>query len=334
MHREYKVQPTEYTHFRTERHSRVRITIGIAMVSVFGFIIYIFSVMQTPKDFITDTLITIESGMTVQGTAELLEEQNIIRSSELFQILMRVSEHSVIAGDYLFQDNETLLEILERVAVGQYGDVRIKIILHEGSSNVQFAKVLDEKLPKFDRELFLEEADSLEGYLYPDSYFFFPSVDTIEVLDTLHQSFLDKVDGLSNEFLESEHSLEDIVIMASLIEKEATTNKEERAIISGILWKRISKGMALQVDAPFVYELGKGSHDLTIADLRKDSEYNTYTNLGLTPTPIGNPSIGSIKAALNPTSSPYLFYLHGSDRQVHYAATHDGHISNKRNYLD
>jgi len=334
MHREYQGQPIEYTHFRTKKNSRVRIFVAIIMALSFVCVIYIFSLMQTPKDFIPDTLVTIEEGTTLQGASELLEEQNIIRSALLLQLLMQISEHQVIAGDYLFQDRETLLETAKRITVGQYGDVRVKAIIREGSSNVQIADLLADKLPRFDREEFLEEAKSLEGYLYPDTYFFFPSTETEDVIKILHDAFLNKMSDLSSHLLNSEHTLDEIIIMASIIEKEATTNKDERAVISGILWKRISKGMALQVDAPFVYELGKGSSDLTIADLRKDSPYNTYTNKGLTPTPIGNPSIGSIKAALNPTETPYLFYLHGSDRKVHYATNHEGHVNNKRNFLN
>lgn len=334
MHRKNPEHPIEYTHFRTEKHSRVRIMVAALMVVLFACIVYIFTLTQSPAGFAPDTIVTIEEGVTVQGAADMLQEQNIIRSSLLFQILMRMGEHPVIAGDYLFQEPQTVLQVAERVTTGQYGDVRIKVILHEGFSNVQMADELVEKLPRFDKELFLKEAETLEGYLYPDSYFFFPSVTTEEVIDTLHNAFLEKISDLGDDILESEHTMEEIVIMASIIEKEATTDPEERAIISGILWKRIDKGMPLQVDAPFVYELGKGSHDLTIKDLRKDSAYNTYTNKGLTPTPIGNPSVGSIVAALHPTPSSYLFYLHGSDRRVHYAATHDGHVNNKRNYLD
>ena len=333
MHREYQGQPTEYTHFRTAKHSRARMIVVFFMAFIFAGIVYVFTLMQAPKDFLPDTLVTIESGTTLQGASLLLEEYNIIRSALLFQLLMQVSEHPVIAGDYLFQDNETLLQVAERITVGQYGDVRVRISLNEGSSNAQIAELL-EVLPRFDKDLFLEEAESLEGYLYPDTYFFFPSVETDEVLKTLHDTFLEKINELRDDFLASENSMEEIITMASIIEKEATTRSAERAIISGILWKRIEIGMALQVDAPFVYAIGKGSHDLTIADLRKDSPYNTYTNKGLTPTPIGNPSLGSIKAALNPTETPYLFYLHGSDRKVHYATNHEGHVNNKRNFLN
>lgn len=334
MYQILKDEITKYKHFYTDKNVRARIIMSTVMIALFVCIVYVFSLTQAPRDFVPDTIITIEDGMTVQSTAELLEQENIIRSAFLFHVLMRLGEHPVIAGDYLFEVPQNVLQVAERVTTGQYGDVRIKVILHEGYSNIEMADALAEALPKFNREVFLKKAESLEGYLFPDSYFFFPSVDTDEVLDTLHDTFLEQIADLGDDILNSEHTFEDIIIMASLIQKEATNDPEERAIISGILWKRIDIGMPLQVDAPFVYERDKGSSDLTIADLRKESEYNTYTNLGLTPTPIGNPSLGAIKAALYPQSSPYLYFLHGNDRQVHYAETHDGHVNNKRNYLD
>ena len=121
--------------------------------------------------------------------------------------------------------------------------------------------------------------------------------------------------------------------MASIIEREATGNQEEMQIVSGILWKRIREGMRLQVDAPFMYTLGKRSDELTLKDLASDSPYNTYRKKGLTPTPIGNPGIQAIYAALNPIESSYYFYLHDSRGTIHYAKDHDGHIRNKNQYL-
>jgi UPF0755 protein len=120
--------------------------------------------------------------------------------------------------------------------------------------------------------------------------------------------------------------------MASIIEKEAK-GEEDRYFISGILWKRISKGIPLQVDAPFLYILGKESSELTRADLAINSPFNTYKNKGLTPSPIGNPGLESIKAAIKPKDSPYLYYLHDSDGNIHYAKTYTEHLKNINKYL-
>jgi len=130
-----------------------------------------------------------------------------------------------------------------------------------------------------------------------------------------------------------EKTREEIIIMASILEKEASNNLEQKQIISGILWKRIHIGMLLQVDAPFLYERGKESSQLSRADLKKDSLYNTYVHKGLTPTPIGNPGYDSLYAAAHPIQSEYLFYLHGSDGKVHYAKNHTEHVTNKQKYI-
>jgi UPF0755 protein len=120
--------------------------------------------------------------------------------------------------------------------------------------------------------------------------------------------------------------------MASILEEEAN-NTEDRRIISGILWKRIEKGMALQVDAPFYYLFGKGSSQLTLSDLATTSPYNTYVNKGLPSAPISNPGLDAIKAAINPKSTPYYFYLADRKGITHYATDHDGHVANRNNYL-
>jgi UPF0755 protein len=120
--------------------------------------------------------------------------------------------------------------------------------------------------------------------------------------------------------------------MASLIEEETAT-PEDRRIVSGILWKRLSSGMRLQVDATFAYTIGKGSLELTTEDLKSDSPYNTYRIYGLPPTPIVNPGLDAITAALHPTSSPYVYYLSDKNGVMHYSKTFEEHKLAKAKYL-
>lgn len=121
--------------------------------------------------------------------------------------------------------------------------------------------------------------------------------------------------------------------MASIIQGEAFDGSVEKQIISGILWKRIDKKMLLQVDSTLKYINGKTSAQLTIKDLAEDNPYNTYIHLGLPPTPIGNPGVDAIKAALTPIPSAYFFYLHDSDGKIHYAVTFADHKKNISLYL-
>ena len=120
--------------------------------------------------------------------------------------------------------------------------------------------------------------------------------------------------------------------MASIIEREAIT-PEARRIVSGILWKRIKMGMPLQVDATFAYVNGKNTYELTAEDLHIDSKYNTYEYKGLPPGPICNPGLDSIIATIEPTATPYLYYLSEKNGTMHYAKTFEEHKMNKVKYM-
>ena len=130
----------------------------------------------------------------------------------------------------------------------------------------------------------------------------------------------------------STRSRTDIVTMASILEKEAK-NTRDRKMIAGVLWNRLDRGMLLQVDAVFLYTIGRTTFDLTMKDLASDSPYNTYRYKGLPPTPIGSPSLDSLVAAMTPTKSDYLFYLADNDHVTHYSKTYREHLRKKRLYL-
>jgi UPF0755 protein len=318
---------------RATPKSKSRLLMRSFFVVVLVGIVYFLYVIPAPRAMVDDTIVTIESGMSATASAYLLAEHNIIRSPALFLAWAQFANMHIIAGDYIFEERENMFTVAQRMSQGDYGNVRIRIVIPEGSSNIQIADILAEQVPNFNREEFLRDVATREGYLYPDTYFIFPSTSTQDVITLLENAFEKNKVSLQAAIDASKRSFKDIVIMASIIEKEATNNQDERAIIAGILWKRIDRGMPLQVDAPFLYAIGKGSHQLSTSDLRQDSPYNTYTNKGLTPTPIGNPSLGSLQAALSPRETPYLFYLHGSDQKIYYARTHDEHVSNKQKYL-
>ncbi len=168
--------------------------------------------------------------------------------------------------------------------------------------------------------------------MFPDTYTFFPWSTPETVVASLKTNFDKKIEPLQGDIEKSGRSLSDIIIMASIIEKEAN-GESDRALISGILWNRIDADIALQVDAPFLYLLGKESSELTKADLATKSLYNTYLHKGLPPTPINNPGLAAITAALHPEESKYFYYLHDSDGKIYYAKTFAEHKRNITNYL-
>ena len=192
------------------------------------------------------------------------------------------------------------------------------------------SKLFSENFYNITEEEFIEKALPSEGYLFPDTYYFPENARAEEVIQKLKLTFDEKI-AENKEILSSEKTLKDIVIMASIIEKEAT--KDSMQEVSDILWHRIDINMPLQVDAGFVYERDKHTFELSLEDLQTDSPYNTYVRYGLTPTPISNPGIQALKAAAFPRKTENLYFLTGYDGEMYYAQTLKQHEANKDKYL-
>lgn len=294
---------------------------------------YIFTLMFFPPSLSESKTLTIPEGYSFNKTAEFLEQEKIIHSALLFKVINKFDPISVKAGTYLFEGTQHLLAVKRRLGQGDYGDVYLWITIPEGTNNRELAFILEQKLQHFDSKVFNSLTKDSEGYLFPDTYAILPETSTKEMLTIMKTEFIHKTEPLSEAISKSGRTLDQIITMASLIEKEAGDDLQEQKMVAGILWKRFDKNMALQVDAPFLYIQGKTSKQLSIADLRRDGPYNTYTRTGLTPTPIGNPGMNAILAALYPQSSLYFYYLHDTKGNIHYGVTHDEHIRNKQRYL-
>jgi len=186
----------------------------------------------------------------------------------------------------------------------------IVVTIPEGFNLNQIADTFVLKLANFNKAQFLIKAKDLDGYLFPDTYFFLTSANEGEVIKSMSDNFNKKINPFLPEIISSGKTERDIIIMASLIEREAKGDTD-RGIIAGILWQRIKIGMPLQVDAA----------------------PETYKTKGLPENPIGNPGLLAIKSALYPQSSPYLYYLHDKNGIVHYAKTLAEHDANIKKYL-
>ena len=241
-------------------------------------------------------------------------------------------ERDVHAGDYLFRQPENIFTVAKVVALGRYGLEPMRIRVPEGATTKEMAVIFGGNLPRFDKAHFLSEAQQYEGFLFPDTYNFYLNVTDKTVLDAMRGKFDEKIATIQPQIDAFGKPLKDIVIMASLLEREART-MEDRRKIAGVLWNRIERGMLLQVDAAFLYTLGKGTFDLTTKDLKSDDPYNTYVNKGLPPGAIGSPSMDSLLAAVTPVKHDYLFYLADRNHVTHYAKTYEEHLKNKRKYL-
>ena len=286
------------------------------------------------SDFPVHAIFSIPQGSSLSDVADLLYEKRAIRSRGLFTFLIRVLGEgtSVQAGDYIFAEPAGLWSITRRVVHGEFGFAPIVLTVTEGMTVRDISLLLAEKF-EIDPQEFRARANDYEGFLFPETYKFLPTVTIDDVVALLARTFAERTSEARKNVLASGHTFRDVVIMASLIEKEART-ETNRKIIAGILWRRVELGMPLQVDAVFGYINDRPTYHPSLKDLEVDSPYNTYTHTGLPPGPINNPGLDAILAAEFPTESPYLYYLTGKDGLMHYARTFSEHIQNRKKYLD
>lgn len=315
-----------------EFYSREEKTLLVSFCVMVLLTLSFLSFWSVPNNFEKTSTIRIEKGSGLSTTANLLENENYIRSAFWFKVFVVLSggSHTIIAGDYYFTHGENIFDVLSRVTSGDYQLIATKITIPEGLSVFQVADILKSKLTLFDAKKFVMEAP--EGYLFPDTYFFLPNATPETVITRMKENFEAKIAPLLPEIVSSGRSVEETITMASIIEEE-TKKDSDRPIVSGVLWKRISIGMPLQVDATFSYVNGKQTYTLTKADLFDESPYNTYRNKGLPPTPIASPGIESIIAAIHPAQTNYLYFLSDLKGNMYYAKDFAGHQKNRELYL-
>lgn len=286
-----------------------------------------------PINFPLNTVITIEEGRSLNEISNDLTKKNVIKAPLLFRstVIALGGERKVIAGDYLLNRKEGSFNMAIRFVNGNFNTETIKVTIPEGWNNFEIARHLKSNLYDFDDEEFLKLSANLEGYLFPDTYFLSKNARPKTVVKIMNDNFHEKIKTIPG-IATTTKKLKDIIILASILEGEANDTLN-RIIVSGILWKRLSLDIPLQVDATFKYINGKNSSELTYDDLKIDSLYNTYKYKGLPPTPINNPGIDSIFSALNPSKTKYLYFLTGNDGKMYYAITFEQHKLNKFKHL-
>lgn len=287
-----------------------------------------------PEAFPVRVVITIPEGATLSQTALILRDHAVIRSMNLFkaEALLLGAEESIKAGDYFFSERISSLEVASRLARGYFGLEPIRVLIPEGMTSYQIAERIASDVVSFDKETFKMLAREREGYLFPDTYYLLPNATVEQVLRAFEDNFYRRIEPLKPAIAAFGKPLDEVLTMASLLEKEAN-KKETRRKIAGILWHRLGIGMKLQVDAVFGYIKETKTFHPRFSDLEIDSPYNVYLYKGLPPGPIGNPGLSSIEAAVTPIKSDYLFYLTGKDGKMYYAKTFEEHLANKRKYL-
>ncbi len=279
----------------------------------------------------SEKVFVVERGSGVRAIANDLKEQGLIRDPIAFFLLTKKegSDTKIQAGDYKLSPSMNLSQILDELT---HGTIDVWVTIPEGMRAEEVADILESQIPSYD-ESWRQALITEEGYLFPDTYLIPKETDIATVISIFKNNFDAKVKeaGISND-----PNLKSAVIIASLIEREAITD-DEKPMIASVIANRLRQGMALDIDATLQYAKGKVGEKWwtvpTAADKNINSPYNTYRNPGLPPGPIGNPGIEAIKAAVDPATSPYFFYIHDSSGKVHFAKTLEEHNANIAKYL-
>jgi len=287
----------------------------------------------------------VPKGYGVDEIGQALFEQGFIRHRHAFKI-MAVKEgiaKDLQAGDFRLSPSMNLFEIAQNLT---HGTLDVWVTIPEGLRREEIAYKLTEAFVEYKAEFpaqeFLENTESLEGYLFPDTYLIPKDASANQVVEILRGTFDQKVpDEMKLSANKLDLTFQKALILASLVEREAK-HESDRPIVAGILLKRLEKGWPLEVDASIQYALGaascKSNFDCkwwpVLKDTKFKSPYNTYQNKGLPPTPICNPSLSSIKAALSPEETDFWFYLSDSSGNIHFSETLEEHEENIEKYLN
>lgn len=269
--------------------------------------------------------VDIAPGTGSRAIAEQLHRAGVLRSTYAFYLLRAIKGGKLIAGEYRFNHPATALEVYARIARGDVYTIPLPI--PEGYNIFDIAQaVAAAGLAPHDQFLAAERsqtaliadlapnAASLEGYLFPDTYRFPRHITPVEILAAMVKRFRQSAAALG---VSGNPNLNRTVILASLVEKEVA-QPGERPLVAGVFVNRLARNMPLATDPSVIYAaLLEGRYRGTIyaSDLQSDSPYNTYRHSGLPPGPICNPGIASLKAALAPAATDYLYFV--ADAQGH-----------------
>ncbi|MFH1088228.1 MAG: endolytic transglycosylase MltG [Patescibacteria group bacterium] len=344
----------------------------VVLISVAGWL-WVSVNLSAPEDESRLVDFTVVSGSSVETIASNLKQDNIIRNSTAFTLYVRWQGLSaqIQAGDYQLDASQDADVIARALSSGEALTNEIAITIPEGLSNAELSELLAQEFADFSETFsdtdknqailtgsFINELqrtmppqlsnqpldsryfdlkpseNTLEGFFFPDTYRFFKDATPTEVAVRMLSNFNLQIDDeLQAQIEASERTFYEILVMASILEKELITS-EDRRIAADLFWRRLDIGMALQSDATVNYVTGKSELRPSFDDLETTSPYNTYQNVGLPPGPICNPGLDAIEAALNPTPNDFFYYLTDSDNITRWGRNLEEHNDNRLKYLE
>lgn len=333
------LDPSDSRRARRKRRSNAGPTaLGVLLLlAVLGSVYLIYSAAtgdQNGSDQPRVARVEVVKGDTLSDVATKLEQAGVIKNAFVFKLQAKYEGYGteIKTGRYTFEQGQDSEIILQKLTAGKAAPM-LAVTIPEGLTIEETARTVaaNSGVPasKFEEAArrtdygyaFLDNPDikTTEGYLFPARYEFEEGVTAGQIVDRLLEQYLLETQDLDIKEARarigiSEHQL---VTVASLIEKEAATPKE-KPIIASVIYNRLDKGTPLQIDATIQYALEEPKANLSLADLKVDSPFNTYEHKGLPPGPICSPSRESLQAALNPKETNYLYYVLRADGQSHY----------------
>ncbi|MEK7447296.1 MAG: endolytic transglycosylase MltG [Patescibacteria group bacterium] len=326
------------------------IPIIFAILIFFGTIFTIFYVDSAIKKPMSqgaeEVQFTVEKGESTTQISKKLEEKGLIQNSFVFLLYLKYKGQGaqVQAGDYKIAKNLTMIQVLDIITQGKI--TNRKITIPEGWTNKQIGEEMVKKgigtsedfkaaLNKKYSYDFLKESPNgdMQGFLFPETYFVSSKPTSEEVVEKMLKEFSTKADPkIKNKAGVHGLSYYQILTLASIIEREVTSNEDKKKVASVFL-NRLDIDMKLDSCATVEYVLGTNKRILSDDDISIDSPYNTYKNGGLPPTPIANPGLDSIEAVLEPDNTDYLYFFSGKDGKTYFSKNQEEHEAQKAKYL-
>lgn len=318
--------------FFNRRATRAAVLLGVILLGSAGWLGWVFRYAGAPGPLVdTARTVYIPPRTSFRGIEKLLASSGVIRPDRRFYLLARLSSltNRLKSGEYRFAPGVTPEEVLRLLEKGD--SVKHVVTLPEGANLFRVAGILAEK-QLLDQESFLQaatdkallqelgiEADSFEGYLFPDTYYLTrvqAPKDMIRAMVERGRAVLAALGEVEKNQLNL--SFHQILTLASIVEKE-TALPGERPLIARVFLNRLERGMRLQTDPTVIYGLENFDGNLTRRDLKSASPYNTYLVKGLPPGPIANPGKAAIEAVLHPAEGPYLYFVSKNDGSHHFS---------------
>ena len=307
---------------------KVGLLIGLVIVFIFAGNYQFKKIIQHPVKINKDVPVTVKNGDTLYSILDNLNQNGAIKNLNFLKFYIKKNEikSNVHAGKFLIPKDSTVIQLVTILSTVGNDEDNIKVTIPEGFDINNIAKLLQEK-GVISKENFIDSCKSyklptyiigkenrkfnLEGFLFPSTYNLKAGMSGNAIIKSMLDKFYSTINEINKETPIDMTNLDNIIIMSSIVERE-TSDKNEQAKVASVFYNRLKKDMKLQSCATVLYSLGKHKEKLYNKDLEVMSPYNTYKVIGLPVGPICNPGKESIKAAVSPAKTNYLYFVLGN----------------------